>query len=138
MLLSLLKKNWDEKFVEKKKWGFKYNIYADHYMAIDICFVKEGGFSSWHVHQHQFNSFIVLLGKLTVTRQYNLENKRNIEIAIGPDESSRKTMVFPQHRHSFLAIKETIFIEVGTVKYSRDDIERFSEGGVINLINIKK
>tara|TARA_R100000306_G_C4315560_1_gene112449 strand:+ start:274 stop:663 length:390 start_codon:yes stop_codon:yes gene_type:complete len=121
-MLSML--GFDTEFVEKKIWGWKYNAYRDHYLCVDLCYVNKDGHCSWHYHNHQYNAFLVLFGKLQVIREYSPESDKKIISTIGVGCASRKTRIHPLHNHKFEALENTIFLEIGSVRYDQDDIIR--------------
>ena len=118
-------RNLDPNFVEIKPWGTKYNLYTDHFTSTDVCWVKAGGHCSWHFHEHQYNAFFVLSGRLKIIREYKPESSNKVIQIIGTQEEHRRAFIHPLHKHKFIAHDgECVFVEMGNVRYSKDDIFR--------------
>ena len=118
---------YNSDFLEKKNWGWKYNIYTDHFIGIDFCFAKKGGESSWHFHDHQYNMFLVTAGRLRITREAAPESDKRITFVIGDGCKDRVTRIHPAHTHKFEVLEDVSFIEVMYVRLDRNDITRITD-----------
>jgi quercetin dioxygenase-like cupin family protein len=94
--------------------------------------VKEGGYSSIHLHHSQSNTFHVLEGQLLVS-EYELEGDRPVLVGshtLHPGDALTFKANVP---HRFLALTEVEALEVYVATPDGDafsgDIQRFTENG---------
>lgn len=125
----------NSQYIEEKLWGWKYNLTFTTYYALDICFVKKGGYSSIHYHSHVANQIFVLAGLVEImtykTREEADQKKFASRKAYSSKESyERKCLIKPPIIHQFFAPEESIFVELTeSMHYSNKDIKRLNEGG---------
>jgi len=125
----------NSQYVEKKLWGWKYTLTFTTYYALDICFVKKGGYSSIHYHTHVANQIFILSGLLEIMTYKNREDADQQKFSSRKFFSSeepheRKCLIKPPVIHEFFAPEETLFVELTeAMHYTNKDIKRLNEGG---------
>ena len=115
-------------YLEIKNWGAKYNLISNSFFSVDICWMVEGGFTSYHEHQHKWNIVNVIAGSLLIKR--DRDDKDPYITEIGPKKSHRRFEFPPNYHHSLEALDHTVFVEIDVVKCYKDDIFRKDEGGI--------
>ena len=123
-------KNITAEYSELKNWGFKYNLFTSTTISVDLCWMVQGGVTSWHVHDYKYNVINVVSGKLKIERA--TEHPTNQIKIIGPNEDYRRFEIQPGYYHSITALENTVFIEIDHVKCQKEDIIRTDEGGILN------
>jgi len=101
-------------------------VYQNPYNQVHLLEIKRGGFCSEHRHARKSNVFTVLSGHLEVRVWPGLYQNYDSTI-IGPGESSAVPVGL---WHQFLAIDDTVCLEVYEAAEIGEDIERRSVGGV--------
>ena len=108
-----------------KIWGETTEFFRNALVSAHHIFVRKGGYCSKHRHQHKYNLFYVIRGRLLV--QIWRDEQTVDETIVGPGQA---TAVSPDFYHRFWAIEETEAIEVYQVFLEDPDIERATEGGI--------
>jgi mannose-6-phosphate isomerase-like protein (cupin superfamily) len=97
-----------------KIWGTNNEIYANDLCSVNVLKVKKGGHCSYHTHVSKHNVFFVISGQLKIATEYG-------DSIIQADQVFT---VFAGTKHKFVAMKDTVAIEVMFVKYDPKDIAR--------------
>lgn len=105
--------------MEVKDWGLKQE-FGTH----SICYILEGGFCSWHLHQYKVNHFALVYGQVRI--DYGTHDGY-IQLYPGMTYSVANDLL-----HSFLANCKSILIEYYTADV-RNDIKRTCKGGIKNV-----
>jgi len=116
--------NLEEEYLEKKSWGYSYNIFHSNFVTVFYNLVSGQGKSSWHYHKFKFNRFLVLCGTLKVTME--LDSGERVYF-LGPDQRQRKLDVVPGVKHQFEALNGCTFIEIESVRCLKTDIVRLEK-----------
>ena len=112
--------------MEGKTWGQTDCLFSHHNVEIHRIEVVAGGYCSRHIHKIKFNRFFVESGLLTV--RIFRDNKLTDSVDLGPGMS---TVVKPGEKHQFIAKEKTVAYEIYYTVLESNDIERYSQGGVI-------
>jgi quercetin dioxygenase-like cupin family protein len=115
----------------KKVWGWSTRVlFIEGQVQVERIYIKPGGYSSIHEHRHKANQFIVIAGQLKVNL-FDGQNKLEESTLIGPGDVE---IVYPPHRHQFVATTEVDGFEVYWIpdkgRLDPDDITRYSDGGL--------
>lgn len=121
---------------------------AHNGIQLDHLFLKAGGFSSIHLHQHKANAFILLDGavdvvtfkRVRVDGQTHDDDKRHDPRAWEEDQRFEmrahgdNAMILPNRAHKFEALEDSELLEFywrmsGPNPVSLDDIRRFIPRG---------
>ena len=109
--------------VQGKIWGTTQCIFRHNNVEMHRIRVDAGGFCSEHRHNHKWNRFFIISGKIKIT--IFREN--------GQDETvltdGQCTDAYPDGYHVFEALEDTDAIEIYWVTLDPDDIERRTTGG---------
>ena len=109
-----------------KLWGETESLDSSNTSQLCRIRIDLGGYCSWHLHEHKWNMFVVVSGKIMVFS--NSEDSINYKTLLPNDSYS----VSPNVKHKFLALEETTAYEFyWGDKVSCDDIVRFSDGGCL-------
>ena len=124
--------NLNPDFMKFKNWGYKYIVHDSPSCQIHLCGIKKGGYSSWHYHNHRFNRFIVLEGKLQIIikPKCDVDLLRKSVYLIGDKQDTRKFDIKPGVVHKFQALTNVQLLEVYYTVCSDKDIIRQDKGGV--------
>jgi mannose-6-phosphate isomerase-like protein (cupin superfamily) len=114
--------------VRGKIWGNTSCIFNKNNVEIHRIEVNKGGYCSRHLHEHKYNLFFVESGQLEITI-FRTDAGRNIQ-DVTTLKSGDATYVEPGLYHKFLAIEDTVALEVYWVEIS-EDIKRTEVGGII-------
>jgi len=105
-----------------KIWGERRRIHLDEKNEIDLLYLKQDTFCSTHTHKAKSNKFIVIKGKVRVETEFgHLDLTKNTPWT-----------VHPPMKHRFVALEDSIMIEIAYVKEGQidpEDIQRESQGG---------
>jgi quercetin dioxygenase-like cupin family protein len=109
---------------EGKVWGTTAEVYQDGNISVHHLKAKAGGFCSEHRHAFKDNIFVVLEGELRVgiergggmIDQTTLHSGDSITVPAGT-------------WHTFLAVRNSVFIEIYRAGLREPDIERRTQGG---------
>ena len=113
-----------------KIWGERRRIHLDNKNEIDLLYLKTNTFCSTHIHDEKINKFLVIKGCVKI--QTDIGNQ-----ILKANES---WVVRPPLKHRFLALEDSIMIEMAYVEGTEDnpnprinpnDIFRYSLGGKI-------
>ncbi len=108
-----------------KNWGYTTEFFRNAIVSAHHLEVNKGGFCSEHRHQHKFNLFYVISGKLEVTIWRSPQTK-DVTII----EAGQATAVSPGDYHMFRGLEKTEAIEVYQVLLIGEDIDRRTKGGI--------
>lgn len=107
-----------------KIWGERRRILLTVRTEIDLLYLKKNCFCSLHTHKDKINKFCVIKGAIKIETDYGTAVlKKNDNFT-----------VFPPRKHRFVAIKDSIMIELAFVnkgKIDPNDIQREKQGGRI-------
>jgi len=102
-----------------KCWGERWSVYKDTTLEICVLILQAGFRCSYHYHEHKYNKFVVISGRLSLKTQ---DGSYSIE-------AGQEFTVNPLEMHEFQVREPTVVIEVMYVKYDENDIIRKIEGG---------
>ena len=130
--------NFNKNYLEKKLWGYKYNIVNNPVFSTDLCWAVKGGYTSEHFHQTKYNRIVCLFGHI----QIEIGHKEQISRGpLAPSDDSRYFDIGPQFKirnfdinpgklHRLRFVENSVFIEIDSVRCLPDDIIRMDTGGV--------
>lgn len=101
-----------------KKWGDTQLVGVYNSVEIHRIHVKKGGFCSRHYHNHKWNRFILINGKLSIKIYHNDEVDETVLLP------NMITDVPPKQYHEFEALEDSDALEVYWVTLDVNDIER--------------
>jgi quercetin dioxygenase-like cupin family protein len=101
-------------------------VYANPHVQVHLLEIKRGGYCSEHRHTRKANLFTVLRGRLEVRVWPDVFQEFDSTI-LGEGES---TVVEVGKWHQFLALDDTVALEVYESAEIGEDIERRNTGGV--------
>jgi len=107
-----------------KVWGERRRILLTKKNEIDLLYIKKDYFCSTHTHKFKTNRFIVISGSVRIDAEFG-----NIILT-----KNRTWTVNPPIKHRFIALEDSVMIEVASVKEGKideNDIDRESQGGRI-------
>jgi len=107
-----------------KIWGERRRILLTETSEIDLLYLKEDSFCSTHKHKDKINRFIVVKGRVKIETEYGYKILK----------SNESFEVEPPLMHRFMALEDSIMIELAYVKTGKidpNDIDRKSQGGRI-------
>ena len=105
-----------------KIWGERRRILLTDKCEIDLLYLKKDSFCSRHKHAQKINKFVVVKGKVRIETEFGkkiLTKNQSFEVN-------------PPTIHRFVALKNSVMIELATVKegyIKPDDILRTRQGG---------
>jgi len=105
-----------------KIWGIRRRILLTDTSEIDLLNVHKDCFCSTHYHKDKINKFILISGEVRIESEYGY-----ITLSEGEQFEVR-----PKLKHRFIAIQDSVMIEVAYVekdKIDANDIVRISQGG---------
>jgi len=109
-------------------WGRRVVTRIDPYSITTILYLDPRKRCSWHYHDHAYNQFFVIKGKLEVKTDIGPDNQRNRTMIT----EGQSFTVQPKIKHEFRTFEEpTIIEEIAYVKYETTDIHREMLGGNI-------
>ena len=107
-----------------KVWGERRRILLDDKNEIDLLYLKKDYFCSTHTHKQKANRFIVVSGSVKIEAEFG-----NVILT-----KNKSWTVLPPIKHRFVALENSIMIEIASVKEGKideKDIDRESQGGKI-------
>ncbi len=108
-----------------KNWGDTETIFANGIVSVHFLNVKKGGFCSEHLHKRKTNKFHVIEGELEISIW---QDEKTIDKTILRDGQSTNIPFGVWHK--FKGLTDVQCIEIYEVKFSDDDIERRTQGGL--------
>ena len=109
-----------------KIWGNTRTIIENPSFALHQIFIKRGAFCSMHKHEHRFNGFLVISGRLQITVKKNDYDLVDVT-ELGPGDF---TVVPPGEFHQFRGLEVTTAVEYYWTELDSSDILRENHGGV--------
>jgi len=110
-----------------KIWGERRRIIKNDLVEVDHLIIKKDGFCSVHSHKHKSNKFYIISGKCIIKSEYG-------EVVLNANEYFD---VHPPLKHQFIALEDTIMVEVAYIKIDPEDINRIKQGGkIINGVHV--
>lgn len=97
-----------------KVWGTNNEVYANDLCSVNILRVKRGGTCSYHKHVSKHNVFHVVSGHFKIDTEYG-------ENILFPDQVFT---VYAGTLHKFVALEDSVVVEVMFVRYAEEDIVR--------------
>ena len=132
--------------VEGKVWGSTKPLLQTPAIEIHRIKVKEGGYCSKHTHQSKINAFYVLSGVLQVSRwkTYLHEVRKIIQAGFDQHQMVDKTKLYHDEicivpagePHMFMALEDTIALEIYWAELNHNDIHRDLIGGMDESNNL--
>ncbi len=109
-----------------KVWGTTQLVFAWNGVEAHSIRVKKGGYCSRHSHEHKWNRFVVMEGRLKVTIFYDDGKEDSTTI-----EAGGVSDVPPGVRHEFEALDDVLAMEQYWTMLDPGDIDRHgTEGGM--------
>lgn len=115
---------------EQKCWGERWIIRADSTHTTNLLTLKAGTRCSWHKHEHKWNIFVVIAGRVLVI----CENEPT-DAVLGPGDYLE---IAPGVMHEFQVLESGIMLEEMFVEYDDEDIQREIEGGVLTTKHLQQ
>lgn len=109
-----------------KDWGYTTEFFRNAIVSVHHLEIKKGGYCSEHIHEHKYNLFYVMSGKLEVTIFREEDAKPDVTIL----QEGQFSAVPPDFWHKFKALDDTECIEVYQVFLADPDINRRTKGGI--------
>lgn len=110
-----------------KEWGYTTEFFRNAIVSAYHLEIRQGGFCSEHRHEHKYNVFYVLSGKLEITIFREDPKAEDITVLTAGQSSA----IPPGLWHKFRGLEETECIEIYQVLLIDPDIERRTQGGLI-------
>ena len=111
-----------------KVWGSSSPLKTTANAELHLIRVKKGGYCSTHKHNHRWNWFFIIAGKLEIT----VERTDSGTIDRTVLTEGQATEVPPGFKHEFEALADTVALEMYWVEMKGSDIERETPGGMRN------
>lgn len=108
-----------------KNWGYTTEFFRNAMVSAHHLEIRKGGYCSEHRHEHKYNIFYVISGKLEITIWRDV-GKIDVTII----SAGQATAVSPGFYHKFKALTDVHCIEVYQVLLIEPDIDRRSRGGI--------
>ena len=108
-----------------KVWGKNERIYSDDLSSTNLLHIVKGGTCSLHSHKTKSNVFYVISGKLKLRTDLG-------ETILLPGQSFT---IYAGTQHRFIALEDTIAIEIMAVRYDENDIDREDQGFIDETLN---
>lgn len=109
-------------------WGNRLVTYEDQYKLVTILFLDPLQRCSWHYHDHSFNQFVCITGKV------------GIKTANGYTTILEPKQIFivpPGIKHEFQTYEDGAIVEeISFVQYNPHDINREVVGGPLSDVSI--
>lgn len=107
-----------------KTWGHTTEFFRNAIVSAHHLEIEQGGFCSEHRHEHKFNLFYVISGKLELTI-WREEDIMDVTV-VGAGQASA---IPPGFWHKFKALTRVDCIEIYQVLLLDPDMERRIQGG---------
>jgi mannose-6-phosphate isomerase-like protein (cupin superfamily) len=107
-----------------KVWGDTDTVFSNGHVSVHVLKIKKGGFCSEHKHKSKVNHFHVISGCL----QISIWQDSSIDHVV--IEDGENTIVNPGSFHKFLALEDTLALEIYYAPLDEEDIERRTKGGL--------
>jgi len=120
--------------VENKVWGTTSKIHDNNLSKTSVLEIKRGGTCSWHYHEHRYNVFYVVSGKIVV-RWCPSKHGEKHELYLLPGNS---LIIAPGESHEFMAMVDSIVVEVDYADNRPGDIVRLRAGFVQKRVRDKR
>ena len=118
----------------EKPWGWSELLASASDSLLTRIEVRRGGFCSRHLHARQHNTFVIVSGTLRVCLLLSRSSGGMAEYCLRPD-GLRCITIEAGMVHWFVAEQDVVALELytpdGASPPDQQDIERFSEGGVV-------
>jgi len=108
-----------------KDWGYTTEFFRNAMVSAHHLKIKRGGYCSEHIHEHKYNLFYVISGKLEITI---FREKGIKDITVLQEGQSSGTP--PGFWHKFRALEDTECIEIYQVLLIDPDIKRRTQGDI--------
>lgn len=106
-----------------KVWGTTSKLFNRNNVEVHLVHIEKGGYCSIHKHDHKFNEFVVIKGKVKLTEwKDDLKDRTCLE-------SGDSAVISPGHFHQFKATEKTTLLEIYWVSLEENDIVRKTTGG---------
>ena len=107
-----------------KDWGYTTEFFRNAMVSAHHLEIKKGGFCSEHIHEHKYNLFYVISGKLKITIWRENDVKDETILTKG-----QFSAVSPSFYHKFEGLEKTECVEIYQVLLNEPDIKRRTQGG---------
>lgn len=101
-----------------KCWGKNTEIFRNDSVSANLLELVKGGVCSWHLHQHKYNKFYVVSGRIKIETEHG-----KIVLCSGFSFT-----IEPPLKHLFEALEDSKVIEIMYVSYDHSDITREKQG----------
>lgn len=109
--------------IQGKVWGKTQRIFCANNVQVDRLHARAGWQCSMHFHRAKANMFFVESGEILVrTSKDGLTDETTIK-------AGQSTVVRPGDKHQFVAVRDSVVLEIYWVCLDPDDIIRETQGG---------
>lgn len=116
--------------IQGKVWGTSTPLFCKNNTELHYVEIKKGGYCSKHFHKNKFNRFFVMKGalKVIIWKNYGHETLEDVSII----KEGQECTVNPGDFHKFIALEDTVALEIYWVELKENDITRDDHGGMLN------
>lgn len=104
-----------------KIWGWNDEILRTDFFSLNVLHVDKDTECSYHQHQHNYNLFYLISGKLRIKSELG-------EVVLEPGQNF---LLHPGVKHQFYGIEDCKVIEFIYVQFDPSDIQRSSIGRAV-------
>lgn len=108
-----------------KIWGYTEDIFSNGILSVHFLNINKGGYCSEHFHRQKTNKFYVISGELEISIWQDKDTCDKTILKAG-----QSTTVPFDVWHKFKALTDVECIEIYEIKFSGEDIERRTQGGM--------
>ncbi len=108
-----------------KNWGYTTEFFRNAVVSAHHLEIKKDRYCSEHRHEHKYNVFYVISGKLKITIW---RDAMTLDVTVL--ERGQTSAVPPGFYHKFEALEDTNCIEIYQVLLIDPDIERRTQGAI--------
>lgn len=104
-----------------KIWGWNDELIKNDISSLNILCVTKGGQCSYHKHEHNYNLFYLVSGKLEIKT-----DKGTVTL-----EPGQNFLIHPGTEHQFTGLEDSMVVEYVYVELNPLDIIRSSQGTIV-------
>jgi len=109
-----------------KVWGDTKDLMSNPFVEVHELHIDAGMECSMHKHNHKYNGFYLIEGRLEI---HVKKNDYDLTDITELDRFDRWTIVPPGEYHKFVSISNCKVLEIYWPEGITDDIERMNHGG---------
>ena len=111
--------------MEGKVWGMTQKFLDNPFCSFHVIDIKKGGVCSKHLHQHRWNGFYIIQGRLLIRTWKNTNTLEDLTTLC----TGQWTQIPPGEFHQFEALSDTKAIEIyWPSACMQEDIKRETQG----------